>query len=82
MTHGNSHVPHAANHRRRLRASRKLDVADAFFGLAELDLERNVNIYNAAKGLVVLAVLVSALVLGRLLYAGHDVGSTLRRPRL
>jgi Zn-dependent protease with chaperone function len=32
-------------------------------------------------GLVVLAVLVSALVLGRLLYAGHDVGTTLRRVR-
>jgi Zn-dependent protease with chaperone function len=32
-------------------------------------------------GLVVLAVLVSALVLGRLLYAGHDVGTRLRRVR-
>ncbi len=31
--------------------------------------------------LVVLAVLVSALVLGLLLYAGHDVGTTLRRVR-
>ena len=32
-------------------------------------------------GLVVLAVLVSALVLGRLLYAGHHVGTRLRRVR-
>ena len=36
---------------------------------------------DAAPRLVVLAVLVSALVLGRLLYAGHDVGTRLRRVR-